>query len=59
MGFLASYKRLPRGQRILLGLTAMVIGWYGPSWMSYLFLESKLAGSPKILPNSETDPPKH
>ncbi len=37
MGFLASYRRLPRYQRVLLGLTGVVIGWCGPSIMSNLF----------------------
>ena len=39
MGFLESYLRLPRYQRVLLGLAGIVVGWYGPSWMNYLFLD--------------------
>ena len=39
MGFLESYLRLPRYQRVLLGLAGIAIGWYGPSWMNYLFLD--------------------
>ena len=39
MGFLNSYLRLPRYQRILLGVAGIAIGWYGPSAMNYLFLQ--------------------
>ena len=44
MGFLQSYRRLSRPQRVTLGLLGVAIGWYGPSFMNYLFLESRLAG---------------
>lgn len=37
MGFLESYLRLPRYQRVLLGLVGVTVGWYGPSLMQYLF----------------------
>ena len=47
MGFWSSYKRLPRSQRILLGLTGIVIGWYGPSWMTYLVQDPGLLVKPK------------
>ena len=40
MSFLQSYLRLPRYQRALLGLAGVFVGWYGPSWMSHLFLGS-------------------
>ncbi len=36
MGFLESYRRLPRYQRVLLGLVGIGVGWYGPTIMSYL-----------------------
>lgn len=40
MGFLQSYRRLSRNQKVIIGLLGVVIGWYGPSVMSYIFLES-------------------
>lgn len=40
MGFLQSYLSLPRYQRVLLGLTGVAVGWYGPDLMSKLFLSS-------------------
>ena len=39
MGFLESYLRLPRYQRVLIGLTGITVGWYGPSFMQYLFVD--------------------
>jgi hypothetical protein len=39
MGFLQSYLRLPRYQRVLLGLVGIGVGWYGPTFMNYLFLD--------------------
>lgn len=39
MGFVQSYLKLPRYQRILLGLTGIAIGWYGPTLMTFLFLK--------------------
>lgn len=39
MGFWSSYKRLPRSQRLLIGISGIIIGWYGPSWMNYLFVD--------------------
>ena len=39
MGFLESYLRLPRYQRVVLGLAGVALGWYGPSLMQYLFEE--------------------
>ena len=39
MGFLKSYKALPRYQKIILGACGIFIGWYGPSGMNYLFVE--------------------
>lgn len=38
MGFLQSYLRLPRYQRIVLGLTGIALGWYGPKLMGFFFL---------------------
>ncbi len=38
MGFLESYRRLPKYQRILLGVAGIALGWYGPNLMTYLFL---------------------
>lgn len=40
---LASYRRLSKAQKIILGLSGIVIGWYGPSVMSRLFLVSERA----------------
>ena len=40
MGFLDSYRRLSRRQRVFLGICGVLIGWYGPSWMTYVFLGS-------------------
>lgn len=40
MGFLQSYLRLPRYQRVLLGLSGVALGWFGPDLMSKLFLSS-------------------
>lgn len=51
MGFWSSYKRLPRYQRVFIGVSGMLIGWYGPSWMSYLFIE------PGVLRRQEAPPP--
>ena len=42
MGFLDSYRRLSRVQRVALGVCGIVVGWYGPSWMSYVFLDPGL-----------------
>lgn len=39
MGFLQSYFRLPRYQRVVLGLAGVALGLYGPTLMSYVFLE--------------------
>ena len=39
MGFLDSYRRLPRYQRVLLGLVGITVGWCGPSFMQYLFVD--------------------
>ena len=39
MGFVRSYLQLPRYQRILIGCIGIAVGWYGPTVMSYLFLE--------------------
>ena len=36
MAFLESYLRLPRWQRVLLGIAGVVVGWYGPSLMTRL-----------------------
>ena len=36
MAFLESYLRLPRWQRVLLGVAGVVVGWYGPSLMTRL-----------------------
>ena len=36
MGFLQSYLRLPRWQRVLLGVSGVVVGLYGPSLLSRL-----------------------
>ncbi len=47
MGFLQSYLNLPRYQRVLLGLSGVAIGWYGPSIMNYLFLDSSSPQSDK------------
>ena len=67
MGFLESYRRLPRYQRILLGLTGVVVGWYGPSVMHYLFGETGVFKARTILIedqlastalNTEKKPPK-
>lgn len=41
MGFLQSYLRLPRYQRILIGLVGVAIGWYGPDFMTYLFIRER------------------
>ena len=38
MSVLSSYRRLSKAQKITLGLCGIVIGWYGPSVMSRLFL---------------------
>lgn len=38
MGFLRSYLSLPRYQRVLIGLVGVAVGWYGPDFMSSLFL---------------------
>ena len=38
-GFWANFKKLPRSRRIGLGLVGMVVGWYGPSVTTYLFVE--------------------
>lgn len=51
MGFWDSYKRLPKYQRVLLGVSGIVVGWYGPTWMNYLFLE------PGVLVNDKNTPP--
>lgn len=40
MGFLQSYLRLPRYQRVVLGLVGIGVGWYGPSAMNYLFVDA-------------------
>ena len=39
MGFVESYLGLPRYQRIILGLVGIGVGWYGPTFMNYLFLD--------------------
>lgn len=60
MSFVKSYLRLPRYQRVLLGLAGVVVGWYGPSWMSRLFLGSGAdrGGRPSEHPaeESKSDP---
>lgn len=57
MGFLQSYLRLPKYQRILLGVSGIALGWYGPSLMSYLFLsheDSHSKSSPKsVTPSNQ------
>ena len=35
--FWNSWKRLPKTQRVALGCIGMVIGFYGPTLMSYIF----------------------
>lgn len=54
MGFLESYLRLPRYQRVLLGLTGIVIGWYGPSVMQRLFGENGVLSVRDIKEKSST-----
>ena len=39
MGFWESYLRLPRYQRVLLGLAGVAVGWYGPDFMSYVLAQ--------------------
>ena len=46
MGFLESYLRLPRYQRVLLGLVGITVGWYGPSFMQYLFVNPGVLKNP-------------
>lgn len=36
---LQSYLRLPRYQRVLIGVAGLALGWYGPSLMTYLFID--------------------
>ncbi len=36
------YKRLPRYQKVLLGVVGIVLGWYGPFLMNYAFLDPGL-----------------
>lgn len=38
MGFIQSYFRLPRYQKIVIGLLGITVGLCGPSVMDYLFL---------------------
>ena len=61
MGFLESYLRLPRYQRVLLGLVGITVGWYGPSLMQYLFLDPGVlkgrsrAPAPTLTVTTNTD----
>lgn len=41
MGFLQSYLRLPRYQRVVLGLAGVALGWYGPTLMGFMFLKGE------------------
>ena len=50
MGFLDSYLRLPRYQRVLLGLAGVTLGWYGPSLMQYIFVEPGLFRFNRVSP---------
>lgn len=56
MGFVQSYLRLPRYQRVVLGVVGLSLGWYGPSLMTHFFLsdspEDNLK-SDKNYPTSE------
>ena len=63
MGFLQSYLRLPRYQRVLLGLVGVAVGWYGPELMSQLFLRDAKTntrvkagdcGTPRTPPSSSS-----
>lgn len=54
MGFLQSYLRLPRYQRVLLGVTGVALGWFGPDLMSKLFLSG---GKKSADPTTETATP--
>ena len=59
MGFLQSYLRLPRYQRVLLGLAGISVGWYGPDLMSQLFAVKDRSKKQEVggaaVPDSSTD----
>ena len=56
MGFLQSYLRLPRYQRVLLGLAGIAVGWYGPDLMSQLFFVKDRSKKQEIgVPSSSAD----
>ena len=38
MSVLDSYRRLSKAQKVVIGICGVLIGWYGPSVMSRLFL---------------------
>ena len=43
MSVLDSYRRLSKAQKVILGICGVLIGWYGPSVMSRLFLAPERA----------------
>ncbi len=55
MGFLQSYLRLPKYQRILLGLAGASLGWYGPRLMNYIFLSDAPSADDNVVDDKVVD----
>ena len=54
MGFWQSYRSLSKYQRVAIGVSGIVVGWYGPKCMTYLFVEPGILSN-HLSPNSQND----
>ncbi len=48
MGFWQSYRSLSKYQRVSIGITGILVGWYGPKCMTYLFVEPGILKQPAL-----------